>query len=108
MATNASLPYDVNGAMIQTLAPDEDTVVQVSIAAGNNTSPLPTNAQIVEVASSDLCRIKFGDSGVDATSGVARLFPLGVAVYRVPVGATHVACTRVGTSTGLVTVASLK
>jgi hypothetical protein len=107
--TNVDLPKDVDGKSIQTLAPIESSAVQVIIAAGNNRIALPTDAVVVEVAASDICRIKFGDSSVDATTGtVARIFPQGISVYRVPTGATHLAVTQFGTSTGFVTLVQMR
>jgi hypothetical protein len=105
---NADLPKDVDGHSIQTLAPVEDTVVQAVITAGNQRITLPTGANIVEVAANDVCRIKFGDSAVDASSGTVRIFPPGAAVYRVPAGATHLAVTQVGTSSGFLTVCEMR
>jgi hypothetical protein len=81
--------------------------VQASIAAGNNRVALPAESEIVEVSASDTCRVAFGTSTVDATVGTRRVFPAGCAVYKVPPGATHIAVTQVGTSSGVVTVARM-
>jgi hypothetical protein len=81
--------------------------VQVGIAGGNNRVALPPESEIVEVSASDACRIAFGNASVDATAGTRRIFPSGVCVYKVPPGATHVAVTQVGTSSGFVTVARM-
>jgi len=105
---NADLPKDVDGHSIQTLAPVESTVAQVVIAGGNQRVALPTGANIIEIACNDVCRIKLGDSTVDATSGTSRIFPPGAAVYRVPSGATHLAVTQVGASSGFVTVCEMR
>lgn len=105
-----SLPFllkDRDDHSIQTLAPDDTTVVQATIAAGNSRAALPTGAQIVEIASTDFCRIAFGDVTVDATAGTRRIFPAGAATYRIPDGADHFAVTQVGASSGVVTVTRL-
>lgn len=104
----ADMPKDVDGHSIQTLSPVESTVVQIVIAGGNQTGALPAGAAIVEVAASDICKIKFGTASVDATGSNTRIFPAGAAVYRVPPDATHLAVTQLGTSSGFVTVAELK
>lgn len=101
------MPRDNNSDAIQTLSPLEGTVVQLTISAGNSSIALPEDAEVIEVAASDLCRLKFGTASVDATSG-ARVFPPGVAVYKVPEGATHVAVTQIGTSSGFVTICEMR
>ena len=103
----ADMPKDVDGKAIQVLAPVEGTVAEVVIGAASSSVALPSGASVVEVAASDLCRIKFGDASVDASVGTVRVFPAGVAVYRVPVGATHIAAIRIGSSSGFLTVAEL-
>lgn len=105
---NVDMPKDVDGKAVQTLAPVESSVVQLVISAGNARTALPTGANIVELAANDTCRVKFGDSNVDATSGTSRIFPAGVAIYRVPAEATHIAVTQVGTSSGFVTIAEMR
>lgn len=107
-STNTDLPKDVDGKAIQTLAPIESTVIQAVIAAGNTRIVLPSTAKVVEIAANDSCRIKFGDSSVDATAGTSRIFPAGVSVYAVPPGATHLAVTQLGTSSGFVTVCEMR
>lgn len=106
-ASQPSMPRDPDGHPIQTLAPDDTTVVQANIASGNNVASLPVGALVVEVAASDFCRIAFGDGTVDVTAGTHRIFPSGAAVYRVPSGMDHFAVTQLGTSSGVVTVTKL-
>jgi hypothetical protein len=101
------LPKDRDGDAIQVLSVEESTVLQLDITGANDREALPANAEVVEIAASNTCRIVFGDSSVDATVGVRRIFPIGVAVYRVPLGATHIACVQVDGSTGFVTVARM-
>jgi hypothetical protein len=101
------LPRDPGAAPIPALAPDDTTVAQVSIAAGNNSAALPAGSIIVEVSAQDYCRMAFGISTVDATVGVRRLVPPGISVYKLPANATHFAVTQVGASTGVFTVTKL-
>lgn len=106
--TDTHLPVDKDSAPIQVLAPVETTVAQASIGAANDRQPLPSGAQIVEVATSDGCRFVFGDSSVDATSGTRRILPPNaLVVYRVPAGATHFAVVRIAAEAGIVTVTRL-
>lgn len=101
------LPKDRDSIPMQVLSVQEDTVVAANIAGGNNRVALPADSEIVEIAASDVCRVKFGTSTVDATVGTARVFPQGVAVYKVPPGATHVAVTNYNASAGIVTIARM-
>jgi hypothetical protein len=101
------LPRDPGAAPIPVLAPDDTTVATATIAAGNASAALPTNSVIVEVCASDYCRMAFGISTIDATSGTRRIIPPGVSVYKVPASATHFAITQFGTSSGTVTVTKL-
>jgi hypothetical protein len=101
------LPRDPGAAPIPALAPDDTSVTQVTIAAGNNSAALPAGCVIVEVSSQDYCRMAFGISTVDATVGVRRLVPPGISVYKLPANATHFAVTQVGTSAGVFTVTKL-
>lgn len=103
-----SFARDSGAAAIPALAPEDTTVSEASIAAGNNRVALPANSVIVEVSCQDFCRMAFGTSTVDVTSGTRRLHPPGISIYRVPADATHVAVTQVGTSSGVFTVTRLK
>ena len=103
----ARLPRDKDDNPIQVLSVEEDTVVAANIASGHNRVALPADADVVEIAATNECKIKFGNSSVDASTGVARVFPLGVCVYKVPQGATHLSVTSYNSSTGLVTVARM-
>lgn len=104
---NPSMPKDRHSQPIQVLAPYEESAVTLTIAPGNARVALPAYAQVVEIAASENCRIRFGDSSVDATVSNARLFPNGVGVVAVPPGATHIAVTQYNGSAGLVSVARL-
>ena len=98
------MPTDRNNTAVQALAPDDDAVVQLVISAGNQRIALPPDSVIVEVASSGDCRMAFGDSNVDVTTGTRRIFPAGLAVYRVAPEITHVAITSLAGSSGIVTI----
>ena len=105
--SHPSLPRDKHSRIIQTLTPDDTSVVEAAIAPGNNRVALPAQAVVVEVASNADCRMAFGDATVDATVGTRRLFPSGSAVYALTRNATHVAVTSIGGSSGIVTVTRL-
>lgn len=102
-----ALPRDKHSRPIQVLTPDDESVVEVAIAPGNQRVALPTQALVVEVASNADCRIAFGDSAVDVTVGTRRVFPSGTAVYSLTRDMTHVAVTSIGGSSGIVTVTRL-
>lgn len=102
----AQLPQDVDSRPIQVLSPAESSVANLAIGATTDRVALPSGAQIVEVASQDICRMAFGTSAVEATNS-SRLVPAGVTVYKVPTGATHLAAIRVGSSTGAITITKL-
>lgn len=105
------LPNDRHGEPIQTLSPEDTSVVQVSLSASNARVALPAGSQVVEIGAQDTCRAAFGDLNVDATSGTRRLLTAGVFVYKVPVingvTATHIAFVNVSGSSGIVTVTKL-
>jgi hypothetical protein len=107
MPTEFAMPKDSNGASAQVLAPEETTVVQGTIGAGNDRVAIPTDADIVEITCTDTTRCAFGTVTVDATAGTKRILLAGTYTYKVPSGATHVAFTRVGASSGNATVAKL-
>jgi hypothetical protein len=109
MAREVNLPMDKGGYSIQVLAPEETSVAEITIGADARVA-LPANARVVEIAASGICRIKFGNSAVLAAAG--RLFPAGVATYKIPedatgTAATHIAAISEGGSTGAVTIARL-
>lgn len=104
--TSVQLPQDVDSRPIQVLSPTESSVANLTISGASVKVALPSGAQIVEIASADLCRMAFGDSNVTASS-TSRLVPAGVSVYRVPTGASHIACIQVGASSGGVTITKL-
>lgn len=114
MATHTAteLPRDADNAPIQTLAPVESTVAGFLLAATSNPTALPSGAEIVEVAVTGNCKFAFGASGVNATTGTARVLTPGVYIYRVPftaynVLADHFDAVTVDGSTGRVTVARM-
>ena len=104
--TTAQLPIDKDSIPIQALSPVESTVAQLTIGATTSSIALPANAEIVEVTAQDVCRMAFGLSGVEA-SAASRLVLAGTSVYKVPAEATHIACIRVGSSSGAISITKL-
>lgn len=94
---NSAMPRDASGNSVQALAPD--TTANVAIGAASVTSALPAGAQIVRIASNAKCFFKFGGVAVTAT-GTDSMFPLGVELFVVPVGATYIAAIQDGAVTG--------
>lgn len=105
--TDIGLPQDRNGKPVQTLSPDDTTVAQVAFGAASANVALPAGATIVELSSSDFCRIAFGDDNTVAATATSRILPPGGRAYRVPPGATHIAAIQLGSSSGYVTVTRL-
>lgn len=87
------VPIDQNGFPIQTLALG-NTVVKLTVSGTSARGTLPFGAShedIVRIACNTDCYINFGDSTVEATS-TDSLFTAGVEAFKVPQGATHIAC----------------
>lgn len=101
------LPRDPSAAPIPVLAPEDTTVATATIQTGNNSAALPAGSIIVEVCATDYCRMAFGISTIDVTTGTRRIIPPGVSVYKIPANATHFAITQFGTTSGTVTVTKL-
>ena len=89
------------GDTIQSLPTDENTHDKVSVGAGSVASDM-TGAQVVRIASNTDAYIKFGTSGVTATSSDL-LFPAGVEVLIMPKDTTHVAIVQESAS-GIATI----
>jgi hypothetical protein len=100
------LPQDRNGRSIQTLSPDDTTVANVAFGAASARVALPAGAAVVEISSSDFCRMAFGDVTVVA-SATSRIASPGSRVYRVPPGATNLAVIQFGSTSGYVTITRL-
>lgn len=84
------LPRDQDNAPIPVLAPD--TIVNVATGAASTATALPSGAQIVEIITTQNTWFEFGTDATSATSATSQYMPAGVAaVYKVPVGATHLA-----------------
>lgn len=92
VAVSANIPRDLDDVPIPVLAPAALTNAAVAVASA--VAALPTGAEIVEVASNTDCYILFTTSGGSVSSTTGQVFPKGVANYRVPLGATHLAHIR--------------
>ena len=102
--TTVTMPTDSNAAAIQTLAPS--TIVNVAVTGSSAATAIPAGAVVVEVAVDQDAYIEFGLSGQTAVTTSSSFFPKGVAVYRIPDGATHLAHIR-HTTSGRITMTSL-
>lgn len=106
-AHNPRLPRDQDSHPIQVLSVEESTVVLLDITPVSLRAALPASSDVVEIAASDACYIKFGDSSVVAAASTSRVFPLGAAAYKVPIGATHLAVIQLGGSAGTLSIARM-
>ena len=102
--SHSTLPRDMLGWPIQAMAPGTTAVVAIGAASAN--VALPANAEVVRLAGNNNCHINFGTSGVTATTS-SMLFPTGAEIFKVPAGATHVACIQSGAVTGSVTITKM-
>lgn len=101
--SNSKLPIDQNGNPIQALALASNA--NAAIGLSSVTIAIPANTDIVRIAATAGCRIKFGPSSVTA-SVVDTVFPIGVEVFKVPAGATHLAVIQEGAASGALTVSA--
>lgn len=94
---NVSLPQDQKGNAVQALAPSTNANVAIGAASAN--VALPAGAEVVRIAASCNCFINFGNSTITA-SGTSPVFNAGAEIFKVPVGATHIAVIQNGAVTG--------
>jgi hypothetical protein len=94
------MPQDQDSAVIQVLAPVEQTVVRIAITGASARAALPPNTEICEICATDFCAVAFGDAAVVAGASTSRVLVPGVFTYEVPTGATHLAVIQLGTPTG--------
>ena len=101
----ATLRRDKVGFPIQALAPDytSGAVASVSIGASATSAALPSDCDVVRVAASNDCYIRFGLTGLAAVA-TDSVFPKGVELFSVPAGATHFSVIQLGAVTGTVSV----
>ena len=86
--SNFNLPRDANSGVLQALAPVESVVNNINTTAVRYA--LPTNTDVVRLAVTQNAHIKFGDSGVTATTSDL-VFPTGAELFSVKNrGFTHV------------------
>lgn len=78
---NFNLPRDNNNDTLQALCISSSVNASVSNAAAVR-SALPTETQVVRIASLTNCYIKFGDVNVVATTA-DMLFPIGAEVFSI-------------------------
>lgn len=97
----ANLPKDQNGHVIQALSLEPTLNVKGAVAATTARVALPAG-DVVRIASTTDCYIRFGDSSVEAAATDA-VFPIGSEFLKVPSGATHMAFIRV-TADGVISV----
>lgn len=101
---DVNLPKDADAQPIQVLRPS--TIVNVATSNSSTATPLPSGADLVEIAVTEDAYIEFGLTGTTAASSSSMFFPKGVAVYRVPIGATHLAHIR-DTTNGRISITKL-
>lgn len=98
MTLGVSLPRDVGNATIQAVFP----VASSNMAVSGSTArvALPTETNIVRIASTVDVYLEFGGSGVNATSS-SMLFPAGAEIFScIDNSVTHVAALIVGAVPG--------
>lgn len=84
-----TLPRDNNSDIVQALCPIDNSTQPVSNGGQVRIVLHPLTA-IVRIAATGNCYVKFGDSGVSATTGDL-LFPIGAEVFSIKDrGYTHV------------------
>lgn len=90
---------DTSGGMVQALSPV--ATVSLSVSGSSSRVALTDPISLVRLASTVDCYVKFGNSGVTATSS-DMLFPAGAEVFAVEDPAiTHVAAILVGATPGV-------
>jgi hypothetical protein len=88
-----TLPRDTIGFAVQALSPRTGTNVNVAVAAASARGAIPTNCDVVRIATNTDCYVLFGDNTVVATN-LCMFFPAGSEVFRIPTGTTNVAFIR--------------
>lgn len=86
----ALMPKDKNGAPVQVLSLNGPNVALTVPSGSSDRVALPADCEFVRAAVSIDAYIAFGD-GTVAASATTPLFPKGVELIEVPVGATHIA-----------------
>lgn len=104
--SHSKLPRDTFGNPVQALQPDPAGAVAGSVASSSARITLTAATELVRIAASTACYIKFGDNTVAATTSDT-FFPAGVEIFAVPESApgvpyTHLAFIR-QTSDGVIT-----
>lgn len=97
------LVRDQNGSTVQALGPSPTGVATVAIGASSARVALPSNCDVIRVAASNDCYIKFGDVTVAATASDT-IFPKGAELFTIPAGTTYLAVIQLGAVTGNVSI----
>lgn len=100
----ASLPSDQSGREIQALSPTTNGTI--SIGAASARVAVPAGCDVVRLAASCNCYIKFGDSAV-AAAATDHVFPTGAEVMKLPAGVTHIAAIQLGAVTGTLSISAM-
>lgn len=82
------------------------TPAKITIGGSSVRVALPSGPQVVRLAATGNCWIKFGDGTVTATTSDT-LFPAGVEVVKIPTGVTHIAAIQDGASTGSLSITGM-
>jgi hypothetical protein len=85
--TSVNLPRDLDNSPIQVMAPS--TIVNAAIGAASVATAIPTGAEILDIGASTDAWILFGTGASSVSNSTGMFMPKGVAIYRVPTGATH-------------------
>jgi hypothetical protein len=99
----AKLVRDQNGSPIQALSLSPSGVATAAISSSSVSAALPAGCDIVRIAASNDCYIKFGDGTVVAAAGDS-VFPKGAELFAIPAGTTHIAVIQLGAVAGVVSI----
>jgi hypothetical protein len=92
---------DTSGGVVQALQPTENVTLNVTISSAR--VQLPSDTELVRIATLVDVYLQFGGSGVTATTS-SMLFPAGTEVFNTQAATTtHVAALLVGTASSTLT-----
>lgn len=107
MTARANLKKDTNNQAVQALSPNMSTLAVGSVASTTSNAALPAAAQLVRIAASTDCYIKFGTSNSVTATTSDMLFPTGAEVFVLDPSWTYVAFIRVSTD-GVISIAEMR
>jgi hypothetical protein len=93
------LPKDMDGFPVQVLSPNGANAALTVPNGSSDRVALPTDAEFVRIACTVDAYVAFGDVSVVA-SATTPLFPKGVELMEIPIGATYIAAFGI-TASGL-------